>query len=79
VGDAIVSATGDLFDDFAVVRKIARVAIEAMHAGRGPGMKPDPAATRLLNLLVAIGGDRINSYRPKISRRLWPPSTLMPG
>jgi hypothetical protein len=33
VGDAIVSATGDLFDDFAVVRKIARAAIEAI-AGR---------------------------------------------
>ena len=30
---AIVSATGDLFDDFAVVRKIARAAIEAI-AGR---------------------------------------------
>ena len=42
-------------------------------------MKPDPAATRLLTLLVAICGDQINSYRPKISRPLWPPSTLMPG
>jgi hypothetical protein len=41
-----------------------------LQAGRGPAMKPDPAATRLLNLLVAICGDQINSYRPKISRRL---------
>jgi hypothetical protein len=30
VGDAIVVATGDLFDDFEVVRKIARAAIEAV-------------------------------------------------
>ena len=33
VGNAIVEATGDLFDDFAVVRKVARAAIVAI-AGR---------------------------------------------
>lgn len=78
VGDAIVSATGDLFDDFAVGRsRVLRS--RPLQAGRGLAIKPDPAATRLLNLLVAICGDQINSYRPRISRRLWPPSTLMPG
>ena len=30
VGDAIIAATGDLFDDFDVVRKVARAAIEAI-------------------------------------------------
>jgi hypothetical protein len=30
VGDAIVSATGNLFDDFEIARKAARAAIEAI-------------------------------------------------
>jgi hypothetical protein len=34
VGDAIVIATGDFFDDFEVVRKVARAAIEAIAGGR---------------------------------------------
>ena len=40
VGDAIVSATGDLFDDFAVVRKIARAAIEAIAGRSGASDEP---------------------------------------
>jgi hypothetical protein len=35
VGDAIVEATGDLFDDFEVVRKVARAAIEAIASRSG--------------------------------------------
>lgn len=34
VGDAIVEATGDLFDDFEVVRTVARAAIEAIAEGQ---------------------------------------------
>lgn len=30
VADAIIEATGDLFDDYAVVMKVARAAIEAI-------------------------------------------------
>jgi hypothetical protein len=34
VGDAIVAATGDMFDDFEVVRRVSRAAIEAIAAGQ---------------------------------------------
>jgi hypothetical protein len=43
VADAIVEATGDLFVDFDVVRKVARAAVEAIASNRrerisGPGI-----------------------------------------
>jgi hypothetical protein len=40
--------------------------------------RPPDDATPLMNLLVAICGDQINSYRPKIEA-LGPPSTRTPG
>jgi hypothetical protein len=38
IAEAIVEATGDLFDDFEVVRKVARAAIDAI-ASKSEGTK----------------------------------------
>jgi hypothetical protein len=36
VAEAIVTAAGDLFEDFEMARTAARAAIEAIHPGRSP-------------------------------------------
>jgi hypothetical protein len=64
VADAIVEATGDLFDDFEPARAAARAAIEAIASWTSP--TPDDDAARLLALLVAICGPGINDYCPRI-------------
>jgi len=49
VGNAIVEATGDLFDDFEVVRKVARAAIEYIAEERK--LAPDDIAKTIMRRL----------------------------